>query len=221
MSARSDTCAICGGRDFGPGPAGRLAVTGLPPCCRGCGSLERHRSLHHLLSLLPNAMLSWRRAMQFSPDPALRPAWFATHEISVYGGANNLDLQAIDRPAESFDFIVLNHVLEYVPDARRAFSELARILSARGILEVGFSGAGSRARTQDFEVPQGTHRYLHLFGADLTAYLHLGTLGLYPAEVRQADPVTGVVEGFHFFTKSSRELDELIRAVDFGRSLLG
>src|SRR5690348_6798158 len=98
MSARSGTCAICGGRDFGPGPAGRLAVTGLPLCCRGCGSLERHRSLHHLLSLLPNAMLSWRRAMQFSPDPALRPAWFATHEISLYGGANNLDLQAIGRP---------------------------------------------------------------------------------------------------------------------------
>ncbi len=120
-------CNICGGTKFEPGPNGRRTPAGEPVRCSGCYSLERHRSLHQCLIRVPPALLAWRRAIQFAPDPSLDPAWFRSYEGSQYGGENNLDLQDINRPDGSYDFISLSSVLEFVPDDRRAFAELGRI----------------------------------------------------------------------------------------------
>lgn len=46
---RAPTCNLCGSHSFVPGPNGRLA-SGRPPQCRDCGSLERQRILHDILS---------------------------------------------------------------------------------------------------------------------------------------------------------------------------
>src|SRR3954452_11848979 len=94
----SPTCNICGGGVFAPGPAGRASVNGKAPRCLGCESLERHRLNRLLCQALPIGALAWRRALQFSPDMALAPAWFRSFEVSVYGRENSLDLQRIDRP---------------------------------------------------------------------------------------------------------------------------
>lgn len=43
-----------------------------------------------------------------------------------------MDITAIDYPDASFDCIVCSHVLEHVPDDRRAMRELARVLKPNG-----------------------------------------------------------------------------------------
>lgn len=59
-------CSVCGGNDFGPGPKGRLSHGGLKPKCRQCGSVERHRAMDALLSVvgvhLPEnaSVIAWR-----------------------------------------------------------------------------------------------------------------------------------------------------------------
>jgi SAM-dependent methyltransferase len=44
------------------------------------------------------------------------------------------DLQALDFPAGSWDYAMLNEVLEHVPDDRRALAEIHRILKPNGLL---------------------------------------------------------------------------------------
>jgi SAM-dependent methyltransferase len=221
LKSLDGTCCVCGGHAFGPGPAGRMSATGVPPCCTKCGALERHRSLRQLLETFPAAAFSWRRALQFSPDVAVRPEWFRSFEVSVYGGPTSLDLQAIDRPDASYDFITLNHVLEFVPDARGSFRELMRVMSPRGILAVGFSNLDSRDNTSDHEVPQGMHGYYHLFGQDIGTYLSLDALGVYYVGLSQIDRVTGTRETTHFFCRDRDDIEVLVALVQQVRAISG
>ena len=61
-----------------------------------------------------------------------------------YSQINNIvyiDLSDITFQTESFDLIICNHVLEHIPDDKKAMSELYRILSVKGkaILQVPIS----------------------------------------------------------------------------------
>jgi SAM-dependent methyltransferase len=57
------------------------------------------------------------------------------------------DLQSQHFPTHSFDAIVLNHVLEHIPDPRSALTELGRILRPRGWLLIRVpNGASWEAR---------------------------------------------------------------------------
>lgn len=212
--ARSDVsappcCNICGGTEFGPGPNGRMAANGTLPHCERCGSLERQRILRGLFMALPGDFLGWRRALQFSPDPGLDPAWFRTHEVSIYGVENSLDIQAIDRPEGSYDFITLNHVLEFIREDRLGFKELIRVLSPRGILQICFSEPLSRDRCQDFVDPQGPFQAWHLYGKDLDRRFQCTERNLGVLAIVGSDPCTGVREVVHLFLRDPSEAPKL------------
>ena len=49
-----------------------------------------------------------------------------------------LDLDHIDQPSASWDVVFCNHVLEHVPDYKRALRELYRILKPGGSLVCSF-----------------------------------------------------------------------------------
>jgi hypothetical protein len=202
-------CNICRGTTFGPGPTGRMSSTGKPPACANCGSLERHRTLRAIFENLPLRLFYRANILQFSRDVALEPRWFHSFERSVFGEENSLDLQRIDRPDYSYDMISLNHVIEFVPDARAAFHELSRILTARGLVQIGFSGADTRPACLHYDEPRGLHGHYHLFGADLAVYFDLPALGMECRAVSGGDPVTGAIESFHFFTRC----EDVLRAL--------
>ena len=65
--------------------------------------------------------------LQFSEDPSAPREAFARFEVSVYGGANSLDMAAIDRSDGAYGLVIANHVLEHVGDDRAAMAELARV----------------------------------------------------------------------------------------------
>ncbi|MFS2004293.1 methyltransferase domain-containing protein [Duganella sp. CT11-25] len=199
-------CNICGGGAFGPGPAGRMSSTGLPPHCRQCGALERHRLVRHLFQALPIGFLDWRRALQFSPDQGAHPGWFRQHEISVYGGENSLDIQAIARADGSYDFITLSHVLECIPNDLAAFDELHRVLSPRGLLHICFGRPLSRERSQDFE--RGVDRYdnLHLYGRDVYQRFGCAAKQMGMLVIEGSDPVTGAHDAVHLFARHAPDI---------------
>ncbi|UOD29589.1 class I SAM-dependent methyltransferase [Massilia violaceinigra] len=200
------SCNICGGGDFGPGPAGRLASTGAPPCCRQCGALERQRVVRRMFQALPVGFLDWRRSLQFSPDQAHSPAWFRSHEVSVYEGEGSLDIQAIDRPDASYDYITVSHVLECIPRDLAAFDELHRILSPRGLLHIGFGGAHTRAVTEDFAVPVDRYANLHRYGRDVYQRFGCAAKGMGMLAVQGTDPVTGAIDVAHLFAKDPADI---------------
>jgi len=202
-------CNICGGREFVPGPNGRLAGSGAPPRCGDCGSLERQRSLRAFLSRLPAEMLCWRRAIQFAPDGSLDPAWFRSFETSTYEGENSIDLQEIDRPDDSYDFISLSMVLEFVPDDRRAFGELVRVGSDSCIVHTSPGSVLNAPVSTHHERPHGSFGRHHYYGNDLDEWFETARRGLTTVPVRAVDPVTGTPDDVRFFCRSEADGDAL------------
>jgi hypothetical protein len=208
-------CNVCGSDDFVPGPNGRLTLDGAPPRCVGCGSLERHRALRACLQLMPREFLSWRRAIHFAPECSLEPTWFRSYEKSRFGGENSIDLQAINRSSDSYDFISLSSVLEFVADDLRAFRELLRIGSSRCIVHCTFTpfAGGPGSHTAE---PRGTFGRYHVFGTDVYERLEAKAQNVITMVATARDPVTGSEQTMHFFCRHAGDAQVLQAALVAG-----
>ena len=196
-------CPICGSREFVPGPKGRMAPNGLLPRCAGCMSLERHRMFRVMFERLGPGDFAAMRAIQFSPDPTLEPAWFGSFELSVFGDGEGLDIQAIDRPDAAFDLVACSHVLEHVPDDGAALNELLRIASEDGLVWLVVPDPFREEKTRDWGFPKPEkHGHYRVYGADfaerLRRYLPQQPVLAYMGE----DPVTGERDGCFLMPKS-------------------
>jgi hypothetical protein len=202
-------CNICGGQEFVPGPNGRLTDDGAAPKCAGCRSLERQRSVRACLVRVPPELLAWRRALQFAPDASLDPAWFRSFETSTYGGENSIDLQEVDRPDGSYDFISLSMVMEFVADDRKAFGELARIGSDRCIIHNSSGSMLNGATSTHHDEPHGSFGRYHYYGGDIEERFEVGRHGFSAVQVQAVDPVTGTPDVIHFFCRQESDADVL------------
>jgi SAM-dependent methyltransferase len=105
--------------------------------CPRCGSLSRNRRLWSILKedLLPGAEI-----LHFSPSRSLYRKLKAYKNIqytsSDYEGEfiadERFDITNIQAPDNSFSRIICFHVLEHIPDDRKAMQELFRILKPGG-----------------------------------------------------------------------------------------
>jgi len=156
---------------------------GCPRC--GCHDRERHLLLYleafGLLDRFEGAAI-----LHFAPERRLSriiqskgPGRFVKGDL--YPASNDIetiDMLAIDYPAESFDFVIANHVLEHVDDDLVALSELRRVLKAGAyaILQTPYSNK----LTQTFSDPgidsnsaryqaYGQEDHVRLYGRDIFA----------------------------------------------------
>jgi SAM-dependent methyltransferase len=130
-------CPCCGGRFRGflaSGPGGRPGVR-----CPRCGSLERHRLLWLYLERCTDLFSRSQRILHVAPEPRLCERLATTPGLDYVSAdldsplaEEQLDIQDIPYPDASFDAILCCHVLEHVPDDRRAMRELHRILAPGG-----------------------------------------------------------------------------------------
>jgi len=128
------TCPICEGRfrRF-------MSRYGLPDRqCPACHSLVRHRALWLYLERVVRIADRPMRILHFAPEPGIARRIAATGAEYVAGdvdprpGVARIDVTAIPFPDASFDLVICSHVLEHVPDDRRAIRELARVLRPDG-----------------------------------------------------------------------------------------
>jgi SAM-dependent methyltransferase len=128
------SCPICGFE-------GMFLVFGTPPRfdarCGGCASLERHR-LFALFTDRTGFFEPQHRVLHFAPEPQLTPRIKAV--VAVYETADlserkpmthYVNIEATGLPADHYDRIICNHVLEHVDDAK-ALAELFRLLKPGG-----------------------------------------------------------------------------------------
>lgn len=196
-------CPICGSSAFERGPKGRLAPSGHLPRCSGCASLERHRIFRIMFERLgPRSFADWS-AIQFSPDPTVDPAWFRSHELSVYAGRGSLDIQAIDRPDASYDYVGCSHVLEHVEDDRAALRELLRVLTPDGLLYLAFPDPFREETTRDWGFPKPEkHGHWRVYGGDVVERFRAYIPDQQVLAYRGQDPVTGEWEGCFLLPRS-------------------
>lgn len=121
--------------------------------CIECNSLERHRLLWLYFQRKTNFFEQRKRKLlHFAPEEMFYNAFtsnpaFEYHacdlfpEIYNYNGSTKVtkaDITAIPFADSSFDIVLCNHVLEHIPDDRKAMSEIRRVLKSDGwcILQV-------------------------------------------------------------------------------------
>ncbi len=84
------------------------------------------------------------------------------------------DITDLPWPNESFEVVILSHVLSFVPDDARAMRELRRVVSSDGL--VVSEEPYDRARENTYETPPhapawprtvGDGDFFHLYGRDL------------------------------------------------------
>jgi SAM-dependent methyltransferase len=127
------TCPCCG-RSFR-----RFArFHGVRDQCPGCGSLMRHRAImlylrdrlgvevpcSDVLVVAPGALQSWLEQVS--------SARLLTVDLESPRADVRADITDLPFEADAFDLIVCLHVLEHVPDDRRAIREFFRVLRPGG-----------------------------------------------------------------------------------------
>ncbi|MCA1823140.1 MAG: class I SAM-dependent methyltransferase [Mycobacteriales bacterium] len=143
---RRRECSICGARvrRFEP-HRGRSDAK-----CPHCGALERHRAIWLYLQRRTDLFTAPRRVLHFAPERGISQRLselpnldYTTCDLAPGRAMRVIDATEIDLPNRSVDVVFCAHVLEHVPDDRRAMRELRRILADDGwaLIQVPVLGA--------------------------------------------------------------------------------
>lgn len=137
--------------------------------CPECGSLERHRHIFLYLRRETAVFSEPTRLLHIAPEAAFRRHFAASANISyVTGdlfperGDLKIDVTGIPFPDASFDVVMCNHVLEHVPEDRKAMGEMFRVLKTGGfaILQTPFD-AERESTYEDFSITNPEEREKH------------------------------------------------------------
>jgi SAM-dependent methyltransferase len=147
--------------------------TGNELQCPFCGSRPRHRTfLTYFKERTDLFDGKPKRMLHVAPEAFLTPIFRAERNIGylsgdldpgnpeIGGAMVQMDITDIHYPDNSFDVIYCSHVLEHVPDDRKAMRELARVLKPGGwaLIAVPILLAPGRTvfRDRTFEDPKVT-----------------------------------------------------------------
>lgn len=161
---------------------------GAPPrpnaLCPGCTSLERHRALWLYLERHTDFFASTKlRLLHFAPEACLeRPLRqrlgknYVTIDLLDPRADVRDDITNLQFPDGSFNAVCCSHVLEHVPDDRKAMRELHRVLTHEGIaiVLVPIKGAVTEEDLTLTDPAERTRRYGQ---ADHVRYYGLDIIG--------------------------------------------
>jgi Methyltransferase domain len=131
-------CPVCGKS------SSRFREFGNPPrpdaMCPHCGALERHRLVWMYFERRTDLFDGRpKRVLHVAPEWCLQArlrrrlrGGYLAADLDSPRAAVAMDVTDIRYPDESFDVIFCSHVLEHVPDDRRAMAEFHRVLKQDG-----------------------------------------------------------------------------------------
>ncbi len=167
-------CTVCGYH-------GMFAPHGFAPrvdaCCPSCGSLERHR-LIKLFCDRTAPFEGFHRTLHFAPEKHLRPIFaklvgtYETADLKKDAALTHpgMNIENTGLPDNQYDWIICNHVLEHVNDAR-PLAEFYRMLKPGGRALITVPVAEGMARTyEDPSIVTPEARLLHYGQADHVRY---------------------------------------------------
>jgi SAM-dependent methyltransferase len=134
--------------------------------CPVCYSTDRERLLYLYLLKKTNLFSEKAKVLHVAPEGGLSriiKAYsnidYLTADISANNVMVKMDITTINYPAETFDVIICNHVLEHIIDDGKAMGELYRVLKPGGwgILQVPISLSLEKTY-EDFSVTNPSER---------------------------------------------------------------
>lgn len=137
-------CPVCGGTFRKFISYGHKKVREGVLCPR-CFSLERHRLLWLFLQRCTDVFQGKYRILHVAPEQCfysrfrkLKNLDYTTADLESPLADVKIDIQDMPFEDQDFDIVICNHVLEHVPDDRKAMKEIYRILQPGGfaILQV-------------------------------------------------------------------------------------
>jgi len=131
-------CPVCGGRFSRSLPYGYNKVRKGVLCPR-CFSLERHRLLWLYLKNKTGFFTDPFKVLHVAPEQCFYSRFrklgnldYTTADLESPLADVKLDIQQMPLADNTFDVVICNHVLEHVPDDRKAMREILRILKPGG-----------------------------------------------------------------------------------------
>jgi SAM-dependent methyltransferase len=192
-------CPLCGWGGFRFDPYGNKMVFRPDARCPACGSLERHRAA---FVLLRDKLRSEQKVLHVAPERPLIP-WIVSLSSEYLTGdlyqpsMRRIDLTSMDLPDSSKTLVWCSHVLDDIPDDRKALSEIFRILAPGGHLVLQVT-IGGYATYEDASITSKSARlevffhedHVRLYGLDIQGRMEeagftcevLSTLKLPPSE---------------------------------------
>lgn len=163
-------CPICGEFFDSFAPYGvELRSNAL---CPGCNSLERHRLLWLFLKERTNLFTTLHlKVLDIAPVPFLSELLmqipfmqYLSVDINSSHAMRKMDITRLLLPDDYFDCILCYHVLEHIPEDRKAMSELYRVMKPGGwgIIQVPLK-AGLENTIEDLSITDPQER-LRLYG---------------------------------------------------------
>ena len=148
--------------------------------CPVCKSLERHRLVWLYFREMTNLFKDNLKMLHIAPEPQIskvlngRPNLdYISADISPGRAHVQMDITDIKYPDNSFDVIYASHVLEHIPDDRKAIGELYRVLKPNGwaILLVPILGERTieipnLTTPEEREMYYGQHDHFRKYGWD-------------------------------------------------------
>ncbi len=138
---RGKECPICGAKRRKFLPYGY--VTQRPNAlCPSCLSLERHRLFWLFLTHETSLLNETPKLLHIAPEVTLikrlkrayhqNPQDYITADLESPLATMHFDVQDIPLPNEFADVIICNHIMEHIPDDRKAMRELHRVMKSGG-----------------------------------------------------------------------------------------
>ena len=138
--------------------------------CPRCGSSNRARRLWKIIQ--DEFLKSSPRILHFSPSRSLyrvlkeQSSDYDSSDLSDdFIAEESYDITMIDADDESYDLVICYHILEHVPDDRKAIEEIWRILEAGGycLIQTPFKEGGIY---EDVSVTEPEDRKIHFGQSD-------------------------------------------------------
>ena len=146
----------------------------------GTLSLERHRLLWLYLEKETDLFKKPQKLLHFAPEQAfynrfkkLKNLNYTTTDLNSPLADVKADICNLPFADNDFDFILCNHVLEHIPDDKKAMSELLRVLKPNGTAILQIPQDLNRETTFEDDSITGAKERAEIFGQ----YDHLRVYG--------------------------------------------
>lgn len=150
--------------------------------CPNCLSLERHRLIWYYINNYTDFLQSNYKVLHIAPEQCFYPKFkalknidYVTADLESPLAEVKMDIQNMPFDDNVFDVVLCNHVLEHIPDDKKAMHEILRVMKpgAWAVLQVPMkSGAATTFEDPSISDPKeraihfGQYDHIRLYGSD-------------------------------------------------------